>query len=294
MEREPEELDLLRSGVDLGLLAKHIVDGFMIGMHKGTRRGIGSEFSQYRSYQPGDDIRQVDWKMFARSDRYYIKEAETESSVTVRFFLDMSASMKYEENEITRFQYASLVTAVLGTIASQQGDAIALHLVNNREHKSLTEKRGKTHLNRFIHLLENTECQGHWPQSTDWLTDNLNTHDRELWIVCSDLLDGEKRWETFIQLSKSVGHEIQFLQILGHDELHLELEEAVTLQDPESSSTKNIRTSAVRKEYLQNLHAYLEELKTGLMSPRTNLYLMEMNQSIRDALFEFLKLRERL
>lgn len=294
MEREPEELDLLRSGVDLGLLAKHIVDGFMIGMHKGTRRGIGSEFSQYRSYQPGDDIRQVDWKMFARSDRYYIKESETESSVTVRFFLDMSASMKYEENGITRFQYASLVTGALGTIASRQGDAIALHLVNNHEHRSLMGKRGKNHLNRFVHLLENAECRGHWPESTDWLTDNLNTHSRELWIVCSDLLDGEKRWETFIQLSKSVGHEIQFLQILGHDELHLDLEEAVTVQDPESRFTKNIRTGAVRKEYLENLNTYLEELTSALLSPRTSLFLMEMDQSVRDALFEFLKRREQL
>lgn len=294
MEREPEELDLLRSGVDLGLLAKYIVDGFLIGIHKGTRRGIGSEFSQYRSYQAGDDIRQIDWKMFARSDRYYIKESETESSVTVRIFLDMSASMKYEENGITRFQYASMVAAVLGTIASKQGDAIALHLVNNSEHKNLTAKRGKNHLNRFIHLLENSECQGHWPESTDWLTDNLNMHSRELWVVCSDLLDGEKRWETFIQLSKSVGHEIQFLQILGDDELHLGLGDSVTVQDPESSLTKNIRTKAVREEYLQNLHSYLEELKTGLISPRTNLFLMEMNQSIRDALFEFLTMRERL
>jgi uncharacterized protein (DUF58 family) len=294
MKREPEELDVLRSGVNLGLLAKHIVDGFMIGMHKGTRRGIGSEFSQYRSYQPGDDIRQIDWKMFARSDRYYIKESETESSVTVRFFLDMSASMKYEENGITRFQYATLVTAVLATIASQQGDAVALHLVNNEEHRSLSEKRGKAHLNRFIHLLENVNCKGHWPESTDWLTDNLNAYSRELWIVCSDLLDGEQRWETFIQLSKSVGHEIQFLQILGYDELHLEIEEAVTVEDPESHATKNIRTSAVREKYLQNLHAYLEELKTGLLSPRTNLFTMQMNQPVRDALFEFLKLRERL
>ena len=93
MSIKSEELDFLRSGINLGLLAKNIVNGFLIGQHKGTRRGIGSEFSQYRSYQSGDDIRQIDWKMYVRSDRYYIKEAETETSVTIRIFIDASASM---------------------------------------------------------------------------------------------------------------------------------------------------------------------------------------------------------
>src|SRR5690554_277796 len=294
MNREPEELELLRSGINLGLLAKHIVDGFMIGRHRGTRRGVGSEFSQYRSYQPGDDLRQVDWKMFARSDRYYIKESETESSVTVRFFLDISASMLYEENGLSRYRYASLVIAVLATIASQQGDAVALHLVNNKEHKSLDGKRGKHHLNRLIHLMDDVTCTGHWPESTEWLTDNINTSSRELWVVCSDLLDGAKRWETFIQLSKSVGHEIQFVQILGHDELHLELENVATVHDPETRAMMNIKTSSVRDKYLQNLYAYLEELKDGLLSPRTHLFLMQMNETVQNSLYEFLKLRERL
>ncbi|MEX0719595.1 MAG: DUF58 domain-containing protein [Balneolaceae bacterium] len=293
MERGPEELDFLRSGVNLGLWAKHIVSGFMIGFHKGTRRGTGSEFSQYRSYQPGDDIRQIDWKMFARSDRYYIKESETESSVTVRFFLDTSASMKYEENGITRFRYASLITAALGTLVTQQGDAIALHLVNNQGQQSLKERRGKAHLSRFIQMIENGNCEGSWPESSEWLIDNLTSHNRELWVVCSDLLDGHDRWNKFVEMSEHIGHEVLFLQILGENELHLNLPDVATVQDPESDRQLNIRPQAVRTQYLQNLDAYLNELKIALMSPKSSLHLMEMNKPVSKALYHFLKKRER-
>ncbi|MEX0609716.1 MAG: DUF58 domain-containing protein [Balneolaceae bacterium] len=293
MERGPEELDFLRSGVNLGLWAKYIVSGFMIGFHKGTRRGTGSEFSQYRSYQPGDDIRQIDWKMFARSDRYYIKESETESSVTVRFFLDASASMKYEEDGISRFRYASLVTAALGTLVSQQGDAIALHLVNNEDQQFLREKRGKAHLSRFVQMIEDGKCEGNWPESSNWLVESLTSHNREIWVICSDLLDGHNRWKKFVEMSEYIGHEVLFLQILGENEINLNLPDNVTVQDPESERRLNIRPQTVRKQYLQNLNNYLGELKTALMSEKTSLELLQMNEPVQKALYRFLKKRER-
>lgn len=294
MSIKSEELDFLRSGINLGLLAKNIVNGFLIGQHKGTRRGIGSEFSQYRSYQPGDDIRQIDWKMYVRSDRYYIKEAETETSVTIRIFIDASASMNYVENGVSRWNYAALISAALGTLAVQQGDAIALHVVNEETQLNLKEKRGKAHLNRLFQLLESVHCKGKWPESMDWLPDVLSSHQRELWVVCSDMLDGVERWKTFVKMSEALGHEVQFLQILGKNELHLDLADNATVQDPESQQRLNIQTKVIRERYLSNLNAYLKELKDALVSRTSNIHLMTMDESIQNALFRFLKLRERL
>lgn len=294
MSNKPEELDFLRSGVNLGLFAKHIVDGFLIGQHKGTRRGTGSEFSQYRSYQPGDDIRQIDWKMFVRSDRYFIKEAETETSVTIRFFVDASASMNYTENGVSRWNYASLIVSALGTLAIQQGDAAALHVVNEHVQHSLKEKRGKAHLNRLFQMLESVHCKGKWPESMDWLPEVLSSHQRELWVVCSDLLDGAERWKTFMKMSEALGHEVQFLQILGKNELHLKLADSATVQDPESEQRLNIQTKVIRERYLSNLNIYLKELNEILLSRRSSIHLMTMDEPVQNALFRFLKLRQRL
>lgn len=294
MKQQLSEINLITQGTRLSIVARHIVDGFLIGLHRGTRRGTGSEFSQFRSYQPGDDIRQVDWKMYARSDRYYIKEAETESSVTVRFFLDASASMNYTENSFSRFTWSALSTAALGTLAHKQGDAIALHIVNNETRLDLSPKRGKNQLYRFYSLLESAECSGKWPESTDWITDIMNSRRRELWIVCSDMLDGTEPWKSFTDTASAFGHEIQFLQILGGKELNLSLEDVVTVQDPESNQKLNIRTESVRDEYLENLKTYRKALAKAVISKKSNLHLLRMDTPVNRALQLFLEQRKRI
>lgn len=285
------EIELLAADNRLSILAKYIVDGFLIGMHRGTRRGIGTEFSQYRSYQPGDDIRQIDWKMYARSDRYYIKEAEVETSVTLRFFLDASASMRYEENGYTRFRYASLITAALGTFAHRQGDAFAFHVVNDNEQRFLRESRNKHQLNRFYQMIESAECTGKWPASNEWLTHNIQTRRRELWIVCSDMLDSINLWESFEKLAEAVGNEVHFLQILGENELNLPNQKIMTVQDPERDVKRNIRTSAIRDEYQKNLNSYLIELEKSLVSRKTSLDLISMKTPISEVLRNVLQRR---
>lgn len=290
---KPNAFELLASDTKLAILAKYVADGTMIGAHKGTRRGTGSEFSQYRSYQPGDDIRQVDWKMFARSDRYYIKESETETSVTIRFFLDASASMMYRENDFTRFRYASVVTAALAEIAYRQGDAIALHLVNNQSRTDLREKRGKPHLNRFIQLLENADCTGSWPAGADWLPDCMSSHHRELWVVCSDFLDGTAAWKSFVEMSGIFGHEVHFLQILGEQELNLSFKGTATFRDPESNRQMNIRTKSVRDRYIKNLNNYQKKLKETLAGRKNRHDLITMDTPPDESLRNVLTQRKR-
>src|SRR3954470_4050401 len=114
---------------NLQLAAKATIDGFMSGINKSSVKGEGIEFSQYRSYQPGDDLRQLDWKIYARSDRYYIRESEIETSIVVRFIIDASGSMHHTDNVYTKLQYAAYLAASLGWLANQQGDAIGLSVL---------------------------------------------------------------------------------------------------------------------------------------------------------------------
>ena len=294
MKREhPSEIGNLLSGAGLEILAKQVVDGFLIGLHHGTRHGTATEFSQYRSYQPGDDIRLIDWKMFARSDRYYIKESETETSVTVRFFLDRSASMAYEENGLKRIDYASLVVASLATLAHRQGDSVGLHIVDSESRTDLAPRRKKQQLNHMYELLESVDCQGTWPAASEWIT-KCTSHQNELWIFCSDMLDGPESWQSIRELGEIFGHEQLYFQILGEDEIELNLEGVSTVRDPETLMERTIRASTVRESYKTNLQAYLSRLDDAVIGRQSERELFTMNRPVADLLRTYLGKRSRL
>lgn len=294
MKRElPSEIGDLLSGAGLEILAKQVVDGFLIGLHHGTRRGTATEFSQYRSYQPGDDIRLIDWKMFARSDRYYIKESETETSVTVRFFLDASSSMEYSEGELKRIDYAAIVVASLATLAQRQGDSVGLHVVNSDDRIDVAPRRKKNQLNQIYNQLESVKCGGTWPETADWITE-CTSHQSELWIFCSDMLDDPATWRSIRELGETFGHEQLFLQILSDGELELALDGVTTVRDPESRLERTIRTTSVKEEYQANLQEYLGQLDEAVTGRRSSRELFSMNQPVQDVLRTYLGKRSRV
>ena len=155
---------ILAAIADLPLLAKTVVEGFMLGVHQSQRPGAGQEFNQYRSYQPGDDLRRVDWKTYARSDRFYVRESEVETSIGVRFLLDASASMAHTDGAIVKFDYARFLVAALGYLAYQQGDMIGCHSLPENHASVLPSKRDHQQLHRFLHHLEKLEPGGAWPE----------------------------------------------------------------------------------------------------------------------------------
>src|SRR6478752_5893968 len=133
---------------DLSLAAKKTVDGFMSGINKSNVKGAGLEFSQYRSYQPGADLRWLDWKMYARSDRYYIRESEIETSISIRFLIDASASMDHADNGFTKMEYARYMAASLGCLANLQNDSVGLYVFKNDSLFLLPAKKDHQHMAR--------------------------------------------------------------------------------------------------------------------------------------------------
>jgi|AntRauTorcE11898_2_1112593.scaffolds.fasta_scaffold00925_7 uncharacterized protein (DUF58 family) len=294
MKRElPSEIGDLLSGAGLAILAKQVVDGFLIGQHHGTRRGTGTEFSQYRSYQPGDDIRLIDWKMFGRSDRYYIKESETETSITVRFFLDASSSMEYSEGGLNRIDYAALIVASLATLAQRQGDSVGLHIVHSGSRVDVAPRRKKDQLNQLYRRLESVECSGTWPESPDWITE-CTSRRSELWIFCSDMLDEPETWRSIRELGEIFGHEQLFIQILGDDEIELNLDGVTTVRDPENHKERTIRARSVKELYQANLNEYLKQLEEAVTGRHSGRELFSMTRPVQDVLRAYLGKRSRL
>lgn len=162
MKLDPAALAAL---ADLTLAARMIVDGIMFGAHRSRMPGTGLEFSQYRSYQPGDDLRRVDWKLFARSDRYFVRESETETSVIVRLVVDATGSMaeRLEPDGVTTFEYARLLAVALALLADRQGDAVGLLSLRDATVSVIPPRHDSRQLGRIAHALESLRPSGRWP-----------------------------------------------------------------------------------------------------------------------------------
>jgi len=279
---------------DLHLLAKTVVDGFMLGANQSPRPGVGLEFNQYRSYQPGDDLRLVDWKMYARSDRYYVREADIETSITVRFILDASASMAHEDRGLMKFDYARFLVAALGYLAHTQGEAVGLEIINDAAVTQLPPKRDQQQLHRFLHELERVHPQGVWP---DWKKLEgifTATQKREMIVFVSDL--HEQCDEIFAALSKlsALRNEVLFFHLLGRNEIDFNYEGFLTFEDLESGQTLQVDTARARTAYLDNMQQKLRCLKQALHDENISYTLFTLDQPLDFALRQYLTQRMKL
>lgn len=285
---------ILAAIADLHLLAKTVVDGFMLGANQSPKPGVGLEFNQYRSYQPGDDLRLVDWKMYARSDRYYVREADIESSITVRFILDASASMAHEDSGMVKFDYARFLTASLGYLAHAQGEAIGLEMISDAGLSHLPPKRDHQQLHRFLHALERVCPNGAWP---DWpKLEGLftATQKREMIVFITDM--HEQRDEIVAALSKlsALRNEVLLFQLMGRNEMDFSYEGVLTFEDLETGRTLPVEADQARQSYLERLQKKLRELKQALHNEKISYTLFRLDQPLDLALRQYLMQRTKL
>ncbi len=279
---------------DLPLLAKTVVDGFMLGAHQSPRPGAGQEFNQYRSYQPGDDLRRVDWKMYARSDRFYVRESEIETSVAVRFVLDASASMAHADGAIVKFDYARFLVAALAYLAYQQGDAIGLLSLPANAASALPPQRAHQQLHRFLHQLEQLTPSGTWPEWKQMEPIFAATPMRELIIVVSDLHQYHAEISTVLGKLRGLKHEVLLLHLLGRNEMDFTYTGEVTFQDLETGQTLPANTEAARGEYQKAMREYLLALPREWREHDIAYQLLALDQPLDLALRRYLTQRTKL
>src|SRR6201994_4549345 len=231
MQLDPKVLMTIKN---LPLLAKTVIDGFMNGFNKSTVKGPGLEFSQYRSYQPGDDLRWLDWRMYARSDRYYIRESEVETSISVRFLIDASASMNHSDGTLKKIEYARFLAASLAYLANLQGDAVGLYAFKEGGLFSLASKPDPQHLQRLYYQLENIEPKGTFTQPVHYKELFAGSGRKEMLIFITDMYQPGGEITRLQDSLAALKHEIIVFQLMAQNELDFDFNGYAAVEDLET------------------------------------------------------------
>jgi uncharacterized protein (DUF58 family) len=277
---------------DLPLLAKTVIDGFMNGFNKSTVKGPGLEFSQYRSYQPGDDLRWLDWRMFARSDRYYIRESEVETSISVRFLVDASASMNHDDNGIKKIDYARFLAASLAYLANLQGDSVGLYTFQDGGLFSLASKPDPQHLKRLYYHLEEIKPAGKFTQPVHYKELFAGTGRKEMLIFITDMYQQNGEINQLLDSLAALKHEVIVFQLMGQNELDLDFKGFSTLEDLETGETIQINQQQA-KAYQENMQQHLAGIRMQLLGKHIVHRLISTAEPLDKALRDFLVQRNK-
>lgn len=282
--------EILNSVNGLELIARIIVEGFMSGANKSQTIGAGQEFSQYRNYEPGDDLRQLDWRMYARSERYFIKQSEVETNITVKFMMDASHSMAYSEDGISKILYARIMMASLAFLARKQGDTFGLYVINANNITTVRPRFEQQQFMRFLFALINANAESTWQNvSVEQVFDH---HGKELIIFITDLYDEESDLLKFIYRLKTQRNEVMVMHLLGKQEMDLGFEGSFTFKDLEKNSTIKVDTRVEKKRYAERIQEWIAHSRRELLEKGIHYYAVSMGDGIHEVLRHFLNTRK--
>ena len=280
---------------NLELIAKFVVEGFISGLHKSPYHGFSVEFAQYREYMPGDDTKHIDWKVYGRTDRYYIKQFEQETNLNCYLLLDTSKSMTYGSGDLTKLEYANFLIASLAYFMVKQRDAVGLAYFDEKLHEYLPARSTPSHLHSILVTLERlqtntiTKMGGPLHQVAERLSR------RGLVILISDLYD-ENADEVVQALEhfRYDGHEVIVFHILDQQELKFEFERITRFVDSETNEEIITTPQAIRESYLSNLHDFINFYKAELGKYNIDYNTLNTSTPVDYALSSYLAKREGL
>ncbi len=289
---EPRTLAAIR---DLRLVARRAVEGLHAGQHRSRVRGSGLEFSQYRNYTPGDDPRRVDWKLFARSDRYFVREAYRESQLELWLVLDVTGSMLQASDQIDnwrRLDCARCLAASLAWLANEYGDAVGLLTIGGRRISLLPPRAGQAQLDRLCRELTAVEASGAQPVAPQ-LEALWNRLQRPAMLVLiSDFLDeGQEICDTAVRLAAG-GMDTVALQLLTRAEEEFPFHGGLRLRDPETGRYCEVDADLVRSGYRRRFEAANQRLQQTLLAAGVEHQRMLIEQPLDQMLWEFLRYRQ--
>ncbi len=279
---------------DLSLAARRTIDGFMTGINKSQVKGPGLEFNQYRSYQPGDDLRWLDWKRYARSDRYYIRESEVETSISIRMVLDASNSMNHRDGDFTKMDYARYLAASLGWLANRQGDSFGLYTLRGGDIYSLPSRKDPQHLARYFHQLASIDPLGKLGNPHQYKHIFTGDARRELVVLITDMYEREGEISRLLELLASLRHEVIVFHIMGRNELEQDYSGYSRVEDLETGEQVPAAGRQARDAYRENLDRWLSSVRMNLLDKQIAYQLLRMDQPLDQALRDFLRQRQRV
>lgn len=297
-----ELTDYLRPEIASGLgsmelVARFVVEGFITGLHKSPYHGFSVEFAEHRPYLPGDAIRNIDWKLFGRTDRHYIKQFEEETNLKAHIIVDASRSMNYtsDSKRITKYKYATMLAGALTYLLMRQQDAVGLGLFDEELRVFMPARLKQSYLREMLRVLQTTQPSNatRTQMALRRVAERLTR--RGLVIVISDFLDDVEEIMMPLRLMKHAGHEVIAFQVLDPAERTLELGSAdATIVDLETGQQLRTQPYQMQASYQKSVNEFLTSLKDSLLSEGIDYLLLETTTPFDRALLEYLHKRQQM
>ena len=277
----------------LELRARVVVEGFWNGLHRSPYHGFSVEFTEYRQYSPGDDTRYLDWRLYARSDRYHLKKFEDETNLRCQLLVDQSRSMNYGSLGHTKSDYARTLAATLAWFLNEQGDAVGLFTFAGRVRDYLPARHRHGHLRQLMLALER-ECEGGETDLDEPLRRAAElARKRGLIVLISDLLAPIDELERSLARLGVAGHEVVVFQVLDPNELAFAFPAAALFQDVENRREIYLDPEVVRPDYQRKLQGHAHDVENTCHKLGFDFHRLVTNQPLDLALHDFLRSRHR-
>jgi uncharacterized protein (DUF58 family) len=276
---------------DLSVLARVIVEGFLAGLHRSPFLGYSTEFSAYRAYTQGDNLRHVDWKVWARSDEFYVKQFEDDTNLRCQIFLDTSASMDFGAGDANKFHYGRVLAAVLAEVMVRQHDAPGLILFGEHARQAVPTHASRRHAEEIFLLLAGAQAYGgtRVDEGLFRIVETLNR--RGMAVVISDFFTSDDATRELLRQLQARHQEIVVFHLLAPEELDLPYEGEYIFEDLESADQIPVHTDDFRREYQKRLEKFRDDLKQECIGLEIDYELLRTDAPLDVALTQYLERR---
>lgn len=275
----------------LDLRARHIVEGFLSGMHRSPYFGHSIEFRQHRQYVPGDDLRHVDWKVWARQDRLTVKQFEEDTNLRCTLLVDVSKSMSYGNGPMNKYEIGCTIAASLAYLILSQQDAVGCVTFDEQLRQTVPTRTRRTHLNSIIEALD-AQSPNDKTDMASLLRQVVETYPRRgVMVLISDLLTDRGPLFKGLKLLRQRGHDVLVLHVMDDDELDFPFGGPTRFEGLESEDALNCNPKALREGYLAALHEFLDEVRHTSVKNGIDYKLIRTSEPLDAALAQFISSR---
>lgn len=276
------------------LQSRYVVEGNLSGAHRSPLKGASSEFADHKAYGIGDDPKHIDWKVFGRTDRYYVKRYEDETNLRVYFIVDRSNSMSYGSGDVTKFDFACKLAAALSYVVVKARDSAGMFIFSDKIDMQVPPRNSLNHLHNTLKRLQAIE-----PASTTNTAETLHQiaeaiHKRALVVLISDLLDDEGEIVQALAHFRKQMHDVIVLHVLDPVEIDLSLKQGFEFEDLETGEKLTVDPRGVAKDYQKELEAFLEYYRVSCAAMKVDYRLVKTDQAVDTYARAYLEERRRL
>ncbi|MGQ0764038.1 MAG: DUF58 domain-containing protein [Gemmatimonadota bacterium] len=277
---------------DLELIARWVVEGFLSGLHRSPHLGFSTDFAEHRPYMPGDDIRHIDWRVFARTERYYLKTFEADTNTNFTVLMDVSASMGYRHGEISKLDYARYLAACLIYFSHKQRDRVGFVSFDNDVVEVIPPSA--RHLPHCLYAIDRAKAAGVGKLARPLARVAENQRRRAMFLILSDLYEKADEVVAALGPLRDSGHDVMVMHILDDAERTFPFDQVATFRDVETGDRQPVIPARLREEYLAGFNSHVADLARRLGENRFDYTLVDTSQPLDRMLFEYLVRRERM